>query len=101
MKVLKLSEAHDLLKKAKLVLVNKRTIALPTVNDLLDDPESNFMYLEWEDGINGYCTLSFSEGDNQEVAVSETAMFLYHTESENEYDNVKINILSMQELENK
>jgi hypothetical protein len=70
----------------------------PVVDDLQEEQENEFMQLEWEDE-NGYVTMSFNEGDNQQVAISGVTMFLYHSESQNEYDNVRINIL--QQLENR
>lgn len=99
MKVLTLNEAHSFLKKASAVCVNQDILVCPIVDELQGDTENNFMHLEWGDDINGYTTLSFNEGDNKEVAVSGTTMFLYHSEAENEYDNVQISILFLQQLE--
>jgi hypothetical protein len=99
MKVLTLEQAHKFLEKAGAVYVNQDILVSPIVDELQGDTDNNFMYLEWGDDIDGYTTLSFNEGDNQQVAVSGTTMFLYHSEAENEYDNVQISIMSLQQLE--
>jgi len=99
MKVLTLEQAHKFLKKAGAVYVNQDILVSPIVDELRGDTENNFMHLEWGDDIDGYTTLSFNEGDNKQVAVAGTTMFLYHSEAENEYDNVQISIMSLQQLE--
>lgn len=101
MKVITLEEAHALLKKASAVFVNNDILVRPIVDELQGIPGNKFLYLGWADNKGEYITLSFSEGDNNEVAISGKNMFLYDSESENEYDNIKINILTVEQLENK
>jgi hypothetical protein len=101
MKVIKLEEAHALLKKASAVFVNNDLLVRPIVDELQGKPKNVFLFLEWIDNKGEYITLSFTEGDNNEVAISGKNMFLYDSESESEYDNIKINILTIEQLENK
>jgi len=59
---------------------------------------NEFLYIQWEDEGLEY-TLKFCEGDNQEVKVVGSSMFLYDTDSNGEKDHTQITILITKELE--
>jgi hypothetical protein len=57
--------------------------------------ENEFLYITWNDEEGQVYDLKFTEGDNQEVTVVWSALFLYDTEG----DAIQISILTEKELE--
>ena len=57
------------------------------------------MYIAWNDEDGQEYVLKFAEGDNQEVKVSGTSIFLLDIDAEAEEDATQITILTTKELE--
>ena len=97
MKTITLKEAYQILQDARAVSCGN-ILAYPELSKLEDDDTNEFLYFQWEDEGEGY-NLKFNEGDNQEVKVVGSSMFLYDTDSEGEDDHTQITILIPKELE--
>jgi hypothetical protein len=97
MKTITLKEAYQILQDASAVSCGN-FLVYPELSELEDDDTNEFLYFQWEDEGEGY-NLKFNEGDNQEVKVVGSSMFLYDTDSEGEDDHIQITILIPKELE--
>jgi hypothetical protein len=60
--------------------------------------ENEFLFFRWDDGGLEY-TLKFCEGDNQEVKLVGSSMFLYDTDADGKEDYTQLTILITKELE--
>jgi len=98
MKKITLTEAHQILEDASAIILDDSVLVYPSLSDLEDDDTNEFLYIEWEDEGEGY-NLKFMEGDNQEVRVVGSSMFLYDTDADGEEDHTQITILTTKELE--
>ncbi len=98
MKKITLKEAYQILEDANAIIIDNDVVLYPSLSDLEDDDTNEFLFLRWDDGGLEY-TLKFLEGDNQEVNVVGSSMFLYDTESEGEDDHIQITILTAKQLE--
>lgn len=94
-----LQKAFQILQDASAVIINDDVVLYPSLSDLEDDESNEFLYLEWDyEGLE--YNLKFNEGDNQEVEVVGSSMFLYDTDSEcSATDHTQITILVAQNLE--
>lgn len=95
-KKITLQEAHDVLTNCSAVIVDDTVVVYPGLNNELQHESTNeFLFLNWtDDEGNGY-TISFNEGDNEEVEISGSYMFLKDTNGE----IGKITILVPQKLD--
>ena len=98
MKKITLKEAFRILEDASAVIINDDVVLYPSLWELRDDDTNEFLFFRWDDGGLEY-NLAFKEGDNQEVKLVGSSMFLYDTNSEGEEDHTQITILTTKELE--
>jgi hypothetical protein len=98
MKTITLKEAFDILENASAVIINDSVLVYPALSELEDSDENEFLYFTWEDEGLSY-SLKFCEGDNMEVKISGSSMFLYDIDANDENDDTQINILTTKELE--
>ena len=99
MKTIPLEEAYKILEDASAIVVDDSVLVYPALEDLEFSDENEFMYLTWTDDEGQEYTLKFAEGDNQEVKISGSSMFLIDTDAEGEEDAIQITILTTKELE--
>jgi len=98
MKTITLKEAFRILEDASAVIINDDAVLYPSLQELEEDDTNEFLYFRWDDGGLEY-TLTFNEGDNQEVKIVGSSMFLYDTDADGEEDHTQITILITKELE--
>ena len=98
MKTITLKEAYQILEDASAVIIDDDVVLYPSLWELQDDDTNEFLYFRWDDGGLEY-TLTFKEGDNQEVKVVGSSMFLYDTHAKDKDDHLQITILTTKELE--
>jgi hypothetical protein len=98
MKKITLKEAYNILGNASAIIIEDNAVVYLSLYELEDDDTNEFLYLKWEDDGQGY-SLKFNEGDNQEVEVIGSSMFLYDTDAEGDSDHTQITILTTKELE--
>lgn len=98
MKKITLKEAYNILENASAVIINDDIVLYTSLWELRDDETNEFLYFRWDDEGLEY-SLTFNEGDNQEVKISGSSMFLYDTDSNGDEDHTQITILITKELE--
>jgi len=98
MKKITLKEAYAILENASAVIIDDNALVYPSLWELDGDPENQFLYLSWENEGHDY-SLKFCEGDNTEVAVVGSSLFLYDTDADDETCHTQITILVPQTLE--
>jgi hypothetical protein len=98
MKTITLKEAFRILEDANAVIINDDVVLYPSLDMIEGSDENEFLFFRWDDGGLEY-TLKFCEGDNQEVKLVGSSMFLYDTDSNGEEDHTQITILITKELE--
>lgn len=98
MKTITLKEAYQILEDANAVIIDNDVVLYPSLDMIEGSDENEFLFFRWDDGGLEY-TLTFKEGDNQEVKVVGSSMFLHDTDSEGEDDHIQITILITKELE--
>jgi len=98
MKKITLKEAFRILEDASAVIINDDVVLYPSLDMIEGSDENEFLFFRWDDGGLEY-TLKFCEGDNQEVKVVGSSMFLYDTDANGEEDHTQITILITKELE--
>jgi hypothetical protein len=98
MKTITLKEAYQILEDANAVIIDNDVVLYPSLQELEDDDTNEFLFFRWDDGGLDY-TLSFKEGDNQEVKVVGSSMFLYDIDSDGDEDHIQITILTTKRLE--
>jgi len=74
MKTITLREAFEILENAAAVIIDD-TVTYPTLYDLIESDENEFLHIGWEVDDLGY-TAIFQEGDNQFVKVSGSSLFM-------------------------
>lgn len=94
MKNITLSEALKILQDCSAIIFDDNALIYPSLSDLENDADNEFMYISWEEDSMEYST-KFAEGQNQIVKISNSAMFLVDTEGE----ECKITILEEKGLE--
>ena len=99
MKSIPLQEAYSILEEASAVIVDDSVLVYPALAELEFSDENEFMYIAWNDEDGQEYVLKFAEGDNQEVKVSGTSIFLLDIDAEAEEDATQITILTTKELE--
>jgi len=98
MKTITLKEAYQILEDASAVIIDDSVLVYPALSDLEDDDTNEFLYIQWDDEGEGY-NLKFMEGDNQEVKIVGSSMFLYDTDAEGEEYHTQITILTTKNIE--
>jgi hypothetical protein len=98
MKTITLKEAYNILQDASAIIIDGSVLVYPALSDLEDDDTNEFLYIQWDDEGEGY-NLKFCEGDNQEVRIVGSSMFLYDTDANGEEDHTQLTILITKELE--
>jgi hypothetical protein len=93
-----LQKAFEILQDASAVIINDQIVVYPSLSELEDDELNEFLSFSWNEGGLEYI-LKFNEGDNQEVSVIGSSMFLYDTDTMDEDDHTQITILVPQNLE--
>lgn len=99
MKTIPLEEAYKILEDASAIIVDDGVLVYPALSDLEFSDENEFMYLTWTDDEGQEYILKFAEGDNQDVKVAGSSMFLLDTDAEDDTDVIQITILTTKELE--
>ncbi len=95
-----LDEAYDLLLECPAVMIDDQYIIVPKINELKDLDDNIFMSFHWT--IKGLeFELHFKEGDNLEIAVEGSSMYLLDNNSEDELDFTIITLLCPKNLEEK
>jgi hypothetical protein len=98
MKKITLKEAYNILGNASAIIIEDNAVVYPSLYELEDDDTNEFLYVQWDNEGEGY-SLKFNEGDNQEVKIVGSSIFLYDTDAEGEEDHTQITILKAKELE--
>ena len=99
MKIIPLQDAHKILEDASAIILDDGVLVYPALSDLEFSDENEFLYITWSDDEVQEYDLHFAEGDNQEVKISGSSMFLIDTDAEGEEDAIQITILTTKELE--
>lgn len=99
MKIIPLQDAHKILEDASAIILDDGVLVYPALSDLEFSDENEFLYITWSDDEGQEYDLHFAEGDNQEVKISGSSMFLIDTDAEGEEDAIQITILTTKELE--
>ena len=99
MKTIPLEEAYKILEDASAIVVDDSVLVYPALEDLEFSDENEFMYLTWTDDEGQEYALKFAEGDNQEVKISGSSLFLFDTDANDDNDDTQITILTTKELE--
>jgi hypothetical protein len=99
MKNIPLEEAYKILEDASAVIIDDNVLVYPALKELEFSDENEFMYLTWTDDEGQEYALKFAEGDNQQVKVSGSSIFLLDTYAEAEEDAIQITIITTKELE--
>ena len=82
MKHISLKEAHELISNAAAIIVNGDALMYASVEELQDDPESEFLYVGWTDGDGYDFAIKATEGENQTVGVEDGDLVLVDHEGE-------------------
>lgn len=98
MKTITLNEAYKILEDASAIIINDSVLTYAELADLKNDESNEFLYIEWDEEGEGY-NLKFCEGENKEVKVSGSSIFLYDIDADGEEDHTQITILTTKELE--
>jgi hypothetical protein len=98
MKTITLKEAFRILEDASAVIINDDVVLYPSLDMIEGSDENEFLFFRWDDGGLEY-TLKFCEGDNQEVKLVGSSMFLYDTDADGKEDYTQLTILITKELE--
>lgn len=93
-----LDEAYDLLCDCNAIVVNGIYIMIPKLNELTEEDENVFMALSWS--VKGLTyELYFREGNNIEIPIQNTKMFLLDDKSEDDKDFTEVSLLFEMNLE--
>lgn len=94
MKKITLKEAYAILENASAVIVDTGFVTYPSLYELTDSDENEFLFLKWDDeGLE--FSVKFEEQSNQEVAISGYSMFLVDSDG----DEMQLTILVPLNLE--
>ena len=94
MKKIPLEQAHEILKNCAGVVV-EGTITRPSVWKIEDSDENEFLYIDWQEDQGLVYSVKFCEGENQEVPVIGSVMYL----TDNEGDVCEVTVLEQSNLE--
>lgn len=83
MKTIPLEDAHTILQNGSVVIIDDSdSPLLPCMAELDGCDENQFLYLGWENEDGLSYDVKFAEGENRQVKVSGSSMFLIDTEGE-------------------
>lgn len=102
MKTISLNEAYDILENCSGVIVDDHVITYPSLFEVLNEDDSDdneFMFISWTESDGEEYYLKFTQGDNKEVTISGSSMFLYDSDSNGVDCGVQITILQPKNLE--
>jgi|APCry1669192062_1035393.scaffolds.fasta_scaffold02542_7 hypothetical protein len=95
MKTIPLKEAYQILEDCSAIITDDHVVTFPCLSDLEESDENEFLYIGWVGEHGEEYSVKFEEGNNQEIKVSGTSMFLV----DNEGDECQITILTPKHLE--
>jgi hypothetical protein len=96
MKTITLDEAYHILEDCSAIIIDDADLPLyPHLAPLEDSDENEFLYLGWQNDDGLAYDVKFAEGENKEVKVSGSSMFIIDTEG----DEVQFTILHPMNLE--
>lgn len=98
MKTINLKEAYDILNECSGIIIEDSVILYPQLGDLDGDDENEFLFLFWDDDGAEY-NMKFCEGDNREITISSSSMFLYDRDCETPEGVTQLTILQPKNLE--
>lgn len=95
MKIIPLQKAFKLLKNCSAIIFDDSILLWPTLADLIDDNDNQFMYFGWtnEDGLE--FNIRFLEGNNREVKIVGNSMLLIDDEG-NETQIILLNPIEIE-----
>ena len=99
MKTIPLEKAFEIIADADAIITDQGVVIYPSLDELKGCDDSEFMYLAWDDDDLNFHSLHFNEGDNQEVKIVGTSMFLYDTDANDDEDHTGIQILKTINIE--
>lgn len=95
MKTISLKEAYDILENSSAVVIDDNALMYAGLHDLEDDDSNVFLTLSYTDDEGLIFEYNFAEGDNQEIKVLGSSMFLEDIDGE----ECQLTILCPQNLE--
>jgi hypothetical protein len=93
-----LQKAYQILEDSSAFIINDHALVYAGFDDLTGEEDNEFLYFSWDEEGLGY-SLKFREGDNQEVEIVGSSMFLYDTDANGKEDHTQITILVPKQLE--
>jgi hypothetical protein len=94
MKTVSLKKAYDLLEGCTAVIADANALAYPSLLDLTGESDNCFLEIRWVNEDDLSLVLRFREGDNAQVKISDSAMFLKDSLSE----EIKVSLLEVSGL---
>jgi hypothetical protein len=91
---LTLKETYEILSDASAIVIDDGALMYPSLADLEDSDDNEFLYLGWEEEGLEY-SVKFREGENQTVKASGSSLFLIDSEG----DEVQLSILTPLNIE--
>jgi hypothetical protein len=98
MKTIKLKEAYDRLKESSAVIVDNDALIYPSLADIKNEPDNQFLYLSWwTDGLQ--YVVKCMEENNQTVKVTDDGSLMLLEDMEG--DRVQLTLLQPATFEEK
>lgn len=94
MKTIPLKKAYELLENSSGVVIDDNVLVYPSLAEIEDSDENEFLYLSWQDEGLTY-SVKFQEGENINVKISGSSMFL----TDHEGEETQLSLLSPMALE--
>jgi hypothetical protein len=82
MKVITLEQAKRILEDSAAVMVDDNALVYPSICDLTEDGDNEWMYLQWADEKGYEYNVKFVQENNKEITVVGGSMFLQDSEGE-------------------
>jgi hypothetical protein len=102
MKTISLNEAYDILENCSGIIVDDHVITYPSLFEILNDDDSDdneFLYISYTESDGEDYSLKFTQGDNKQVTISGSSMFLYDSDSRGDDDVIQLTVLQPKNLE--
>lgn len=80
-KTITLQEAYNILEDCSAVIIDDNVLVYPSLDELSGDLKNEFLCLSWEEDGENF-EVRFLEGQNQNVQVSGSSLFLIDSEGE-------------------
>ena len=97
MKKITLDKAYHILENAAALIVDDNVLVYPSLSQLTDDDDNEFLFLSWNDEGKEF-NLKFTQGDNPSVGVEGNSMFLFDTDAVSNHDHTQITVLVPKKL---